>query len=49
MPRKKRGTDTVHFCSNCSNWPTSDYTETSNGDQCNECKAKKAAGNCTAG
>ena len=23
--RKRQGTDTWHLCSNCSNWPTSDY------------------------
>ncbi len=45
MPRKRKGHDTVHFC---SNWPTSDYTNTSSGEQCNECKAKKKAGTCNA-
>jgi hypothetical protein len=24
--RKRKDTDTWHFCSNCSNYPTSDYT-----------------------
>ena len=22
---KRKGTDTWHFCTNCTNWPTSDY------------------------
>lgn len=49
--RKKRGSDTWHFCSNCSNWPTSDYderdTEPTYGEKCNECIAKKKEGNCS--
>jgi hypothetical protein len=49
MPRKRRGNDTVHFCRNCSNWPTTDYVESSSGEQCNECKSKKANGTCNAG
>jgi len=48
--RRRRGSDTWHFCSNCSNWPTSDYeekyTKPSSGELCNECQSKKAAGNC---
>lgn len=48
--RKKRGSDTWHFCSNCSNWPTSDYDEQDSkpswGELCNECQAKKKDGNC---
>jgi hypothetical protein len=49
MPRKKNGSDTVHTCTNCSNWPTKDYTNSSSGEKCNECLGKKKAGNCTAG
>lgn len=49
--RKKKNKDTWHFCSNCSNWPTSDYdTSTSkptSGEFCNECQSKKANGNCS--
>ena len=49
--RKKRDSDTWHFCSNCSNWPTSDYIELTEkpawGELCNECQAKKVAGNCS--
>lgn len=48
--RKHKGKDTWHFCSNCSNWPTSNYDERpakpTSGELCNECKAKQAAGNC---
>ena len=49
--RKKRGSDTWHFCSNCSGWPTFDYTEQgtkpTSGELCNECQAKQKAGNCS--
>jgi len=48
--RRRRGTDTWHFCSNCSNWPTSDYeeqtTKPTSGELDNECRAKEANGNC---
>jgi len=50
MYRKRKGTDTWHFCSNCSNWPTTGYDEQSakpsSGEFCNECLAKQKAGNC---
>jgi len=49
--RKKKGSDTWHNCSNCSNWPTSDYdvsyTKPTSGERCNECMAKEAAGTCS--
>jgi hypothetical protein len=48
--RKQKGTDTWHFCSNCSTWPTSNYEASSEkpteGALCNECKAKKANNSC---
>ena len=48
--RKRKGHDTWHFCKNCSNYPTSDYTyqytKPTTGEFCNECQSKKAAGNC---
>lgn len=48
--KKKYGSDTWHFCSNCSNWPTSNYEESytkpTSGELCNECKAKKNANDC---
>jgi hypothetical protein len=48
--RKRRGTDTWHFCTNCSHWPIADYEEKpsqpSSGELCNECRAKKSQGTC---
>lgn len=48
--RRKKSKDTWHFCSNCSNWPTSDYEEQSTkpttGEFCNECQSKRDNGNC---
>jgi hypothetical protein len=49
--RKRRGKDTWHWCSNCTNYPTSDYdsspTKPSSGELCNECQSKQKAGNCS--
>lgn len=49
--RKRNGSDTWHFCSNCSNWPTSGYTSRATkptyGELCNECLGKKDSGNCS--
>jgi len=48
--RKRKDSDTWHWCRNCSNWPTSGYQEQqgkpSSGELCNECKGKDDAGNC---
>jgi len=48
--KRKDGYDTWHFCSNCPNWPTSDYeeryTKPMDGELCNECRAKQAVGDC---
>jgi hypothetical protein len=48
--RKRKGTnDTWHFCTNCSNWPTSNYEETTvrpSYDLCNQCKSKEKDNNC---
>ncbi len=51
MARRKRDSDTWHYCSNCSNWPTSDYVEGTgdSGEKCNECMGKQKAGDCAAG
>jgi hypothetical protein len=52
--RRKRDKDTWHWCTNCSNWPTSDYVEEkrnsrpTNGELDNECLAKEKAGTCKA-
>lgn len=48
--RKRSGTDTWHFCANCSNWPTSDYVRSpkkpNSGELCNECRSKRKNLNC---
>lgn len=48
--RRTQGSDTWHWCRNCSNWPTSDYQKRpdkpTTGELCNECRGKEAAGNC---
>lgn len=50
--RSRRGSDTWHFCRNCSNWPSSDYDvrhrkPTGGGEElCDQCLAKQRAGNC---
>jgi hypothetical protein len=49
--RRKKDSDTWHFCRNCSNWPTSDYIESASkptyGELCNECRSKESQGNCS--
>jgi len=49
--KRKTGTDTWHFCRNCSNDPKSNYdtrnARPTDGELCNECKSKEKAGNCT--
>jgi transcriptional regulator with XRE-family HTH domain len=49
--RRRKDGDTWHFCSNCSNWPRSNYDEKPNkpagGELCNECRAKERAGECS--
>jgi hypothetical protein len=48
--RRKKGSDTWHWCRNCSKWPTSSYDERtskpSSGELCNECQSKEKAGTC---
>lgn len=48
--RRRRGNDTWHFCSNCTNWPTSDYeertTKPTTGEFCNQCQSKRNNGDC---
>lgn len=48
--RKKKESDTWHWCTNCSNWPTSDYderdTKPTDDELDNECKAKEKEGTC---
>jgi hypothetical protein len=48
--RRRKGEDTWHFCTNCSNWPTSDYEESDtadDGELDNECRAKERNGDCS--
>jgi hypothetical protein len=50
--RRRKDKDTWHFCSNCQNWPTKaesveQSSKPTTGELCNECKAKRAAGNCS--
>jgi uncharacterized protein (DUF433 family) len=50
--RRKKGSDTWHWCTNCHTWPASDYEEKpissrpTTGEFCNECQAKARSGNC---
>jgi len=45
--RRKRGRDAWHFCSNCSNLPTSDYVERDSKPARGElCEAKQRNNNC---
>jgi hypothetical protein len=48
--RRKKGSDTWHFCTNCTNWPTSDYevtyTKPTTGELDNQCRSKQADGVC---
>lgn len=51
--RKRKGSDTWHWCTNCSQWPTgpsSNYdsrtTKPTSGELHNECKSKQRDGNC---
>ena len=48
--RKKRGSDTWHWCRNCSKWPESGFDQESakptTGELCNECKSKDRTGAC---
>ncbi len=48
--RKKKGSDTWHWCKNCSNWPTSNYdsryTKPTTGELDNECQSKEKNNDC---
>lgn len=51
--RKRKGSDTWHWCKNCSTYPTENYEEItkegkrpSYGELCNECRAKEKANDC---
>jgi len=48
--RKKRNSDTWHWCKNCSNYPKTKYeerfTKPTSGELCNECKSKEKKKQC---
>jgi hypothetical protein len=52
--RKKRNSDTWHWCKNCEDYPTTDYVEEwhsgterpKSGELDNECLAKERRGDC---
>ena len=48
--RRKKDSDTWHQCTNCSNWPASNFVSRNDkptyGELCNECQAKQKAGDC---
>ena len=48
--REHKGSDTWHFCTNCTDWPTSSYdvsySKPTTGELDNECRSKQASGNC---
>lgn len=50
--RKKKGSDTWHWCTNCSNWPKYDYDERefdkrpTSGELCDQCLAKEKDNKC---
>ena len=48
--RKKKGSDTWHWCKNCSNWPESNYdvqhVKPADDELDNQCKAKDREGTC---
>jgi hypothetical protein len=49
--RKKLLSDTWHFCSNCTKWPTDRFIASldrpTNQLLCEECRAKNERGECT--
>jgi hypothetical protein len=47
--RRTKGTDTWHWCRNCSNDPKANYDKRDTRpdyDLCNQCKSKEGAGSC---
>lgn len=49
--RRRKDSDTWHWCRNYSNYPTGSDVETrsnkpTSGELCNECKAKEDRGEC---
>ncbi len=50
--RRRINTSTWHFCTNCSEWPNSNYYDRNerpgDGDLCHECEAKLLRQECSA-
>lgn len=47
--RRRKESDTWHWCTNCNNWPGTNYVSQStrpSSDLCNECKSKEKDKNC---
>ena len=50
--RRRRDSDTWHFCTNCTNWPPTwsdhvdKYDKPTTGEFCDQCRAKRKEGNC---
>lgn len=48
--RKARGSDTWHWCSNCTLYPGSNYdtspSKPTSGELCNQCRGKERDGDC---
>lgn len=51
MYRRRKGSDTWHFCSNCSNWPKGKYdsrtSKPTTGELCDQCKSKLRNDRCS--
>ncbi len=49
--RRRKDSDTWHWCKNCHLWPTSNYetrlSKPTTGELCDHCLAKKKANNCS--
>lgn len=49
--RKRKNSDTWHFCKNCNRWPRFNYvtsnSKPSSGELCNECKSKLKSNSCS--
>jgi len=53
--RRKQGSDVWHWCTNCEDWPASNYEEVdlpagqrpSSGELDNECRSKERQNDCT--
>ncbi len=43
--RRRKDSDTWHFCTNCGNWPKRDYedkwSKPTSGEFCNQCQGKE--------